>query len=101
MEKNTRKRWYDKNPELSGFFERLKDFDPARRESMIGDLKDLITSFDDGLIDDNVMEFPLTTKRRWYDSDPYAWLVINALKYADDELINRVIVYFKEKNSGG
>ena len=91
-------RWYDKNPELSGYIDYLRDVEPDRRDKIIGDLKDLIS---DGLIDDNVLEFPLTTKRRWYDSDPYAWLVINALKYADDELIDRVIGYFREEKSGG
>ncbi len=91
-------RWYDKTPELSGYIDYLRDVEPDRRDKIIGDLKGLIS---DGLIDDNVLEFPLTTKRRWYDSDPYAWLVINALKYADDELINRVIGYFREEKSGG
>jgi hypothetical protein len=36
-------------------------------------------------------------KRRWYDKSPFLWLVINALKYSDDDLITDIILYLKEK----
>jgi hypothetical protein len=44
-----------------------------------------------------VMEFPLTTKRRWYDKNPYSWLVINSLKYSEKKLMNRVITYLNKE----
>ena len=53
--------------------------------------------YDNELIDRHVLEFPMTNRRRWYDKDPYSWLIINALKYANKDLITDVILYLKGK----
>jgi hypothetical protein len=40
------------------------------------------------------MDFPLDiNRRRWYDKDPYLWLIMNGLKYASDELLASVTKY--------
>jgi hypothetical protein len=91
------KRWYDSIPELGPLIERLRDLEKEMRDDIFDGIKSLDSHFDSKLIDRHVMEFPLNLKRRWYDQDPYSWLVINALKYADGPLLNRVIDYLKRK----
>ena len=53
--------------------------------------------YDNELIDRHVLKFPMTYKRRWYDKNPYSWVIINALKYANKDLITDVILYLKGK----
>jgi hypothetical protein len=89
-------RWYDKYPGLQKSIEKLKDLDKHERDEIIQGIKDLIFNYDNELIANNSMEFPLECKRRWYDSDPYAWLVINALQYVDEDLITDIIIYLNE-----
>jgi len=36
-------------------------------------------------------------KRRWYDQNPYCWLIINGLKYADDIFLQKVIDYLQRE----
>jgi hypothetical protein len=90
-------RWYDKYPELGKLIERLRGVDEDEREAIFDGIKELDKDFDSELIDRHVMEFPMNLRRRWYDRDPYSWLVINALKYAEKPLIQKVIEYLKEK----
>jgi len=91
------KRWYDENPELRKLLEKLKKLEKYERDVIFEDIKKLDDDFDSKLIDRHVMEFPMNLRRRWYDRDPYSWLVINGLKYADDVLLAKVIVCLKEK----
>jgi len=93
MRNNKRKRWYDSNPRLALLLNLLKNQDKECRDNIINHLKEIITKYDDTLIDRHVVDFPMTEKRRWYDQDPYSWLVINSIKYADKELIKRIISY--------
>ena len=48
------------------------------------------------LIDKYVMDFPMGLKRRWYDKDPFSWLIINSLKYANKNLLEKVTALIKE-----
>ena len=84
------KRWYDAYPDLSILFEKMKNIDKEKRENILTKIKDLIIEIEPHLIDDNVLSFPMNQKRRWYDKDPYSWLIINSLEYATIELINKV-----------
>ena len=89
------KRWYDRHPELKNLLNLLKDSQLSEQERIIGGMKEIIMEYDPELMDRWVLEFPLTTKRRWYDKDPYSWLVINSLKYADSRLVSGVVFYLK------
>ena len=91
MKQNSEKRWYDKNPDLKAFLEKLKYSNKSTQDIVLNDIKNLIMNFDSKLVDTHVMEFPLTEKRRWYDKDPYSWLSINVLKYADEIILKDVI----------
>ncbi len=88
---NSNKRWYDSNPRLALLLNLLKNQEKKCRDDIINELKDIINDYDDTLIDRHVSEFPMLEKRRWYDKDPYSWLVINSIKFADDVLITRII----------
>ncbi len=91
MKENNDNRWYDKNPDLKAFLEKLKYSNKSTQDIVLNDIKYLIMDFDSKLVDTHVMEFPLTEKRRWYDQDPYSWLAINALKYIDEIILKDVI----------
>ena len=95
MKTEKKNRWYDAYPDFSRALEWLKGLEKRDRDKAILDMKDMIMDYDDELIDRHVFQFPLTQKRRWYDKDPYSWLVINALKYAEKELLDRVTAYLK------
>ena len=97
MKAGTDKRWYDANPVLRELLEKLKITNNPKQEKIISGIKDLIMSYDSELMDRWVLEFPLTTKRRWYDKNPYSWLVINSLKYSEKKLLRRVISYLKKE----
>ncbi len=91
------KRWYDKNPELKKWLERLKHAEEEKRNIILDGIKQLDSNFDSDLIDRHVMEFPMEMKRRWYDQNPYCWLIINGLKYADDIFLQKVIDYLQRE----
>jgi hypothetical protein len=87
------KRWYDDIPELREKIEKLRDMDEVSRNRIFAGIKKLDKDFDSKLIDRHVLEFPMEQKRRWYDQDPYAWLIINSLRYAGPDLLQKVIDY--------
>ncbi len=97
MRADDNNRWYDKYPDLRKSIKMLKGLKKRNRDEIIQGMKDLISNRDKELIAKNAIEFPLECKRRWYDTEPYSCLVINSLKYADDDLITDIILYLKEK----
>ena len=88
-------RWYDNYPELSIYIEKLKDIDKKNRDEIFIKIKDLINENNPELIDKYVIEFPMGLKRRWYDKDPFSWLIINSLKYATKEFLDKVTALIK------
>lgn len=59
----------------------------------------LIKEYDDDLLSfQRALEFPLDfKKKRWYDDDPYLWVMFNTLKISNDELLRIIEDYFKTK----
>jgi hypothetical protein len=94
---NNKNRWYDRYLDLGFHIERLKSLKKKERDKIILDIKDIIMDYDDKLIDRNVFDFSLSLKRRWYDKDPFSWMVINALLYADETLLNKVTDFLRGK----
>ena len=92
---NKKNRWYDNYPELSIYIEKLKNIDKKKRDIIFVNIKNLINSEYPDLIDKYVMDFPMGLKRRWYDKDPFSWLIINSLKYANKKFIIKVIDLIK------
>ncbi len=92
-------RWYDKEKNLGKCIDRLKHISTNRRDTLIRGILQIINKLDPNLLDDNVMKFPLDNeKRRWYDSDPELWLIVNGLKYAEQNIKDNVAAYMEEEN---
>ena len=87
-----KRRWYDKHQGLSSALEKLRTAHKKDRDNIVEGMKKIITKKDPDFIDKVCKKFPLNPyRRRWYDEDPYLWLVVNSLRYADDETINEVV----------
>jgi hypothetical protein len=93
------KRWYDAFPKLSRQFESFKHMHPHTRDKLIADIMGMVKSVKPGLLEEFLMDFPLDlNRRRWYDRDPYLWLMINGLKYAPVDLLRQVEAYLQTHN---
>lgn len=91
-------RWYDKELNLGKNIDRLKHASNNRRDTMLRGILRIINQYNPSLLDDNVMNFPLDIeKRRWYDSDPDLWLIVNGLKYANQEIKDSVANYMEQE----
>jgi hypothetical protein len=89
-------RWYDKYPGLQILLEKLKSLEKRERDRIIIYVKDLIIDHDKKLFDKCVFEFPMPKRRRWYDKNHFSWLVINSLKYAEEDFINEMTLFLQE-----
>ncbi|MCW8995409.1 MAG: hypothetical protein OQK77_06315 [Psychromonas sp.] len=85
-------RWYDEHPALSIKLDAFKEMDPQLSDHLIKRIMSLVTDYDPNLLSCEIaFEFPLTFNRlRWYDQDPYLWLMFNTLKMADESLLKSV-----------
>lgn len=92
------KRWYDKYPKLARCLDSFKDMHPKARDNLVKGVLTLISENDPNTIMENfVMEFPLDIyKKRWYDDDPYLWLIFNSLKNANNTLKDKVTSFLEE-----
>ena len=88
---NDQQRWYDKK-EIGKYIKAMRYLQPEERDKILLDLKNLISEKNPNIMVDHVMDFQLY-RNRWYDKDPYCWLVINSLQYIDDGLMNQVLAY--------
>ena len=86
-------RWYDKRPILGKRLEAFKEMNPQLRESIIEEVMYLIEQYDADLISDKQAFTFDCNQQRWYDNDPFLWLMFNTLKLADDTLLQIVEVY--------
>ncbi len=95
------KRWYDKYPKLSKYLDSFKDMHPKSRDRLVKGVLTLISEHDPNTImEDFVVEFPLDIyRKRWYDDDPYLWLIFNSLQNASDTLKNKVADFLEQNIS--
>jgi excisionase family DNA binding protein len=91
-----RKRWYDKHEELPLALEKLRTASKRECDNIVEGVKQIVTNRDPDFIDKVCKYFPLSPyRRRWYDKDPYLWLVVNSLRYADEQTIDEVVAFIK------
>ena len=91
-------RWYDKDKTLRTLLDSLKTTKKKPRDEICTGIIEIIKDNQSNLIDEMVMEFPLELhQRRWYDKDPYLWLIFNGLSKASDDLLGKVKKYLKTK----
>jgi hypothetical protein len=91
-------RWYDKHKKLSRYLGSLKDMPPAARDEIIRGTFALINEMEPELISaDSARRFPLDIqRRRWYDDDPYLWLIFHGLEHAHQCLLETVEQYYEK-----
>jgi hypothetical protein len=94
LTENLHQRWYDSVPELGKYIQKLGRKRNEDRNRLLVGMKNIIIKTNRKLIDDHVLEFQLN--RRWYDHDPFAWMIMNALKYAEEPLLIKIRDYLKE-----
>ncbi|MDN2662556.1 hypothetical protein [Psychromonas sp. 14N.309.X.WAT.B.A12] len=77
-------RWYDKRPQLGKGLDQFKEMDPQVREPILKAIIHLVEQEEPSLLsDEKANEFRLDSARlRWYEHDPYCWLVFNILEFA-------------------
>ena len=93
-------RWYDRYNELGEYLDLMAELGPETRDELVKGIMVIIKKENPDFLTDLVLQFPLDLfRRRWYDKDPYLWLVFNGLEYADDTVVEKVINYFEENAS--
>lgn len=90
------KRWYD-SCELGALIDKLEIMPKNERDILLIEMKNIIIDYDAEIVMNNIFDFPLQDRKRWYDMDPISWVVINVLKYANQELLDKIIAFLKGK----
>ena len=92
-------RWYDKHAKLGKRLDTFKEMDQKIRDHLLKGVMDMVKNYDPSLLSyEKAFDFPLTfNRRRWYDKDPYLWLMFNTLKMADDTLLRSVEDYLEKE----
>jgi hypothetical protein len=95
MKKN---RWYDKHKKLASLLEKFKGMRPARRDRLVAGVITAVKEVSPDLLEKDVMKYPLDfQRRRWYDADPYLWLIFNGLSNADGKLLIKVTAFLEKQ----
>ena len=89
------KRWYDRFRKLSKCLEKLKGMRASRRDRYAAGIFRIVQEYDPDLISETTaVKFPLVVyRRRWYDKDPYLWLIFNGLRGANKSVLRKVESY--------
>jgi predicted PolB exonuclease-like 3'-5' exonuclease len=92
-------RWYDKHPQIGYKLDTFKEMDAKLKDHLIKGIMNLVKNYDPDLLSyEKAFDFPLSLKRhRWYDQDPYLWLMFNTLMMADDVLLQSIADYFEKE----
>ncbi|RBW47518.1 hypothetical protein DS885_02645 [Psychromonas sp. B3M02] len=94
-------RWYDKRPQLGKGLDRFKEMEPEVREPILKEIIDLVEQQDPSLLsDEKANEFRLDSAGlRWYEHDPYCWLVFSILEFASVSVWESVEIFFANRLS--
>ena len=92
-------RWYDKHTTLSEKLNAFKEMEETLRDRLIKGMINLVTDYDPKLLShEKAFDFPLAVNRqRWYDEDPYLWMLFNTLKMADATLLQSITNYLEKE----
>lgn len=93
-----KRRWYDKHPEFAHHLELLKHLPRERAQIIFEEIRLIMQEREPDLIEEHIEEFPLSlNKRRWYDKEPYSWIIVNALKFSKDETLDLISDFLKKR----
>ena len=91
-------RWYDSHPHLSDALRVLKTSNEESLSIKIDGIRERLLKFDPNIIDRFCEKFSLNrNKKRWYDVDPYMWLTINSLRYAEEDNIQEIVHFILDE----
>lgn len=91
-------RWYDLYPGFAESLEALKNLESSKRERIAKRVLRIVYGKDRDVIDDYVLSFSSSVgKKRWYDSNPFLWLIVNGLKGANPEVLSNTARLLKDK----
>ena len=94
----SRNRWYDRHEKLGVQLEALKREKAKKREKIVAEVLAIINDEAANLLEKYLLDFPLDQKRRrWYDKNPYLWLMVNGLQHAGPKLLKKVSAYFDKE----
>jgi hypothetical protein len=89
------KRWYDSH-RVGKQLDLFKGMTKKQRDPIILNIMSIIKKYGSSFIDNAVVEFPLEPhQRRWYDADPYLWIIFNGLQRADIKLLDEIAMYLE------
>jgi hypothetical protein len=90
------KRWYDAYPRLRTCLERFQTMKQRDRDGIVKGAMAIIKEKMPDVFDKFALDFPLDVlRRRWYDKDPYLWLLFNGLSVAEKEMIQNASEYLE------
>lgn len=91
-------RWYDKHERLGRNIDQMKGMSRSQLDPILQGILDIIKDFNPTLLDDFVMEFPMDMyQKRWYDNDPYLWIIINGLSFGTEDLWKSVATWLEQE----
>ncbi|MCG8572832.1 MAG: hypothetical protein MJB14_22090 [Spirochaetes bacterium] len=90
-------RWYDAYPNFAYHLEKCKYLIESDLEKVMDQIKSIIMDYNADLLEKHVKDFPLDSKkRRWYDKNPYSWMVVNSIKFVDEVTIENITEFIDE-----
>lgn len=94
------KRWYDKNEKLAKQLNNLTKASVETKQKIIKGLLDIIQDSDKEFASRFKVPIDIDLwSRRDYDDEAATWIVINNLKYADENLLQKVTEYIEKEIS--
>lgn len=92
-------RWYDAMPRLRKGLDTFKEMNHEVREPFLKAIIDFVGKQDPSLLtEDKVCNFRLDSYRlRWYEHDPYCWLVFNMLEFSNVTILESVEDYLEKR----
>lgn len=92
------KRWYDKDKRLAKQIGAFMKIHPKYRYEIVQGLLAIIKELDPDILNRFTVPSDIEEwSKRWYDDEPTFWLVINGLKFANEELLKKVMEYMEDK----
>jgi hypothetical protein len=92
-------RWYDKRPRLGKKLDEFKAMDQQVREPILREIIDMVKKKKPSLLtSEKALDFRFDSFRlRWYEHDPYLWLVFNVLQLADVAILELVEYHLENR----
>ena len=97
------RRWHDKYTKLSLKLELFREMNTGLRDKLVKETMNLIEDYNPYLLaNDKALNFPLLLDqkyigKRWYDDDPYLWLMFNTIQMADHVLLDAITEFFEKE----